>query len=140
MNIFAALLPALMLLSPTDPPTAAEQEAYALAGRVVPTLAPHIRFAQVCSESEFYEIRSEGDGIFISGSGVNSLSAGLGRYLDEAGIDVSWYASQPVECPSVLPVLAEPIRAEALVPQRFFLNYCTFDYTMPWWDGSSGSG
>ena len=133
MNIFAALLPALMLLSPTDPPTAAEQEASALAGRVVPTLAPHIRFAQVCSEAEFYEIRSEGDGIVISGSGVNSLSAGLGRYLDEAGIDVSWYASQPVECPSVPPVLAEPIRAEALVPQRFFLNYCTFGYTMPWW-------
>ena len=113
--------------------TPAEKAALALAERIVPAWSGHIRFTEQAAETEFYEIRRDGEGIAIFGSGANSLCAGLGRYLEESGIDVSWYASQPVELPEAMPLPEAPVRSEALVPLRFFLNYCTFGYTMPWW-------
>ena len=113
--------------------TPAEKAAQALAERIVPAWSGHIRFTEQAAETEFYEIRRDGEGIAIFGSGANSLCAGLGRYLEESGIDVSWYASQPVELPEAMPLPDAPVRSEALVPLRFFLNYCTFGYTMPWW-------
>ena len=96
---------------------------------------PATSFREVPEEAEgdFYEIQPVKGGIVIKGNNANSLAAGLGRYLEEAGIDVSWYASQAVEYPADMPVPDSTIRCSALVPQRFFLNYCTFGYTMPWW-------
>ena len=32
-----------------------------------------------------------------------------------------------------MPLPDRTISGRALVPERFFLNYCTFGYTMPWW-------
>ena len=32
-----------------------------------------------------------------------------------------------------MPAVETPVRVEARVKDRFFLNYCTFGYTMPWW-------
>ena len=113
--------------------TPAEKAAQALAERILPVWSSHIRFVEQAAEQECYEIRTDGDGIVITASGISSLCAGLGRYLDESGVDVPWYASQPVELPATMLLPASPIRGEALVPLRFFLNYCTFGYTMPWW-------
>ena len=35
--------------------------------------------------------------------------------------------------PAVLPRIDEKVRVESRARERFFLNYCTFGYTMPWW-------
>ena len=111
----------------------AERAAKALARRIVPEYAKAIKFEESPSESDYYEIVPEGEGIVIRGNSANSLAAGLGRYLDDAGIDVSWYATQAVELSARMPIPDSTVRCEALVPQRFFLNYCTFGYSMPWW-------
>ena len=129
----AVLFFIVLLLPLLAAATPAEKAATELAQRVVPAWSGQIHFAELAMEKEFYEIRPAGEGILILGSGANSLCAGLGRYLDESGVDVSWYASQPVELPEAMPIPDTPIRSEALVPMRFFLNYCTFGYTMPWW-------
>lgn len=113
--------------------TPGERAANELASRIVPEYASRIEFKEVASGKDFYEISAQEGGILIKGNSANSLAAGLGRYLDEAGIDVSWYASQAVECPEEMPVPDGVIGTEALVPQRFFLNYCTFGYSMVWW-------
>ena len=113
--------------------TPAERAAAELAGRIVPSYASAIKFKESPAEKEYYRIEPAGKTVLISGSDANALAAGLGRYLDDAGIDVSWYASEPVECPEVMPMPDSVVFCESLVPQRFFLNYCTFGYTMPWW-------
>ena len=46
---------------------------------------------------------------------------------------VSWYADIAVEIPEELPMVGEKVVSEARVDTRFFLNYCTYGYTMPWW-------
>ena len=110
-----------------------EREAMNLARRIVPDYAKSIQFQESPSETDYYEIIPKGEGIVIKGNCTNSMTAGLGRYLDDAGIDVSWYATQAVEYPAEMPLPDSSVRCNDLVPQRFFLNYCTFGYTMPWW-------
>ena len=72
--------------------------------------------------------------IRITGNNDNSLAVGLNYYLKHiAGVHVSWLLCEPVELPVKFPIPLETIRKEALVKDRFFLNYCTYGYTMPWW-------
>lgn len=137
LDILRSVGMAFMVLACTLLPgacaTPAEKAARELTGRIVPEYKDRIAFREVSAERDFYEIQTRGDGILIKGNNANSLAAGLGRYLDEAGIDVSWYASQVVEAPADMPLPSETIFTEALVPRRFFLNYCTFGYSMVWW-------
>lgn len=72
--------------------------------------------------------------ITIKGNNDNSLAMGLNYYLQNfAGVYVSWFEREPVELPHKFADVGDTIRKEALVKERFFLNYCTFGYTMPWW-------
>ena len=72
--------------------------------------------------------------IRITGNNDNSLAVGLNYYLKHiAGVHVSWLLCEPIELPVKLPIPLKTIRKEALVKDRFFLNYCTYGYTMPWW-------
>ena len=46
---------------------------------------------------------------------------------------VDYFLIEPVELPVEFPTPSKTIHKEALVRDRFFLNYCTYGYTMPWW-------
>ena len=70
----------------------------------------------------------------ITGNNANSMATGLNHYLKYYCLTtVSWYADIPVEMPDTLPMLKQPIEHKAKVERRFFLNYCTYGYTMPFW-------
>ena len=88
---------AIALLLAFSCSTPGEKAVRELAARIVPEYSGKIEFKEVSGEKDFYEISARKGGILIKGNNANSLAAGLGRYLDEAGIDVSWYASQAVE-------------------------------------------
>lgn len=84
--------------------------------------------------TDFYTVESRNGKIVISGNSTGSLAVGLNRYLTECcKTRVSWYASEKVHMPETLPVLKEKITGESVCKDRFFLNYCTFGYTMPYW-------
>ena len=105
-----------------------------LARRVAPQYADNLVFRHCPDTTDSYSIEAKGQKVRISGSNVNSMAAGLGRYLrDVCEADVSWYKEQPAELPAVMPLPDSAISCKALVPRRFFLNYCTFGYEMPWW-------
>ena len=94
-------------------------------------------FIFVCQPDtiDYFQIEAAYDHhILITGNNDNSLAMGLNYYLKHiAGVHVSWLLCEPVELPQQFRVPAESIRKEALVRDRFFLNYCTYGYTMPWW-------
>ena len=46
---------------------------------------------------------------------------------------VDYFLIEPVELPVEFPTPSKTIHKKALVRDRFFLNYCTYGYTMPWW-------
>ena len=111
-----------------------EKAVGALARRVMGPQARGIAFEQVSASEDCYELRQKGNRILIRGNNANSMAVGLNRYIQEYCLaDVSWYHYNPVELPSVLPPVPEPVTGKAEIPIRFFLNYCTLGYTMPWW-------
>ncbi len=111
-----------------------ERSAMELAERIVPAYADNISFVQTEDTVDFFELSMKGDRLVIKGNNANSMAVGLNHYLkNTCDVTVSWHAYDTVQYPMPMPVLDEPVRAEARVDERFFLNYCTFGYTMPWW-------
>ena len=128
------LLLACLLACACSCKTADERNAEALARRVMGHMSSGIVFEQTADTTDTYEISQKGDRILIKGNNANSMAVGLNRYLQEFCLaDVSWYDFNPLDLPDTLPAVPEPVKAKASLPTRFFLNYCTFGYTMPWW-------
>lgn len=117
--------------APSDDDTVVRE----LARRIIPEYEKNFVFNVVEDTLQYYEIESVGGKIVIRGDCSNSVAVGLNRYLNDWCLTtVSWYADDPVEMPSVLPAVEEPLRVASRTDNRFFLNYCTFGYTMPWWE------
>jgi alpha-N-acetylglucosaminidase len=51
----------------------------------------------------------------------------------DALVDVSWYVDDAIHVPAKLPLPTEKIHKSTKLKDRFFLNYCTFGYTTPFW-------
>lgn len=111
------------------------KQAVRLAKRIVPDIAGKIQFEEKSDQKgDFYEIEATGKKIIIRGNSAGSMAVGLNNYLRQyCHTSVSWYANDPVELPSTLPQVNITERVEARMDHRFFLNYCTFGYTMTWW-------
>ncbi len=113
------------------------EQATALAGRLAARLPEKVEFKQIQNNSgkDVFTLESRGGKVIIGGNNAGSMAVGLNRYLNRyCKTTVSWYADVPVELPKMLPDVPVAERVTARVPQRFFLNYCTWGYTMPFWD------
>lgn len=131
LTFFVIVLPSCSSLSFR---TSDEKAAYDLARRIVPDYAGGINFCQTEDTLDVFELASEGNSLIIKGNNANSMAMGLNYYLKNfCDVTVSWYAFDAVQCPDVMPSVEQPVRVESRTQNRFFLNYCTFGYTMPWW-------
>ena len=133
-------LAALLILCAVSSCSQADQSpdaaaARALAGRIIPGQARHFVFETLPADScDFFTLRSEGNKIVIGGNNANSMAVGLNYYLKYyCHVNIGWFAWDKGPMPKTLPQVGTPVRMEARVPERFFLNYCTYGYTMPWW-------
>ena len=111
-------------------------QAMALASRLSPALAAKVEFHHIDAEQgrDVFTLESRGSKVAIGGNNAGSMAVGLNRYLNRyCKVTVSWYADVAVELPKALPDVPKAERVTARVPQRFFLNYCTWGYTMPFW-------
>ena len=110
-----------------------------LAHRILGDMGTWFVFVYQPDTVDYFQIEPASDKqttlkIRITGNNDNSLAVGLNYYLKHiAGVHVSWLLCEPIELPAKLPIPLKTIRKEALVKDRFFLNYCTYGYTMPWW-------
>lgn len=130
MDRTALLILACVLASACETP--AERAAGRLADRLVPQY--RIVFRETEDTVETYCFQTKGSKLVIEGSSTSAMAAGLNRYLNDfCHTTVSWYAGEAVEVPEQMPAVHEPVSGKALVEDRFFLNTCTFGYTMPWW-------
>ena len=107
-----------------------------LVNRVVPQYAKNIVLERLPSDSvDRFELESKGRKLIIRGNNANSMAVGLNHYLKYYCLaQYSWFKEEPLEVPATMPKVPEKVSLTARVPERFFLNYCTYGYTMPWWD------
>lgn len=139
-NIARILFVLLMALSVSCVPDNSPAEMKEMVKRLCPEHSNSFRFEYLSDQPDSidsYSIETYKGKILIKGNTVNSMAVGLNAYLKNfCNTRVSWYASDPVEMPSALPLPESKIQASAKCANRFFLNYCTFGYTMPYWKWS----
>ncbi|HEY4194382.1 MAG TPA: alpha-N-acetylglucosaminidase TIM-barrel domain-containing protein, partial [Mucilaginibacter sp.] len=107
-----------------------------LVHRVAPAYENRISFGTISADSgkDVFELEYSQGKLIIRGNNFNSMAVGLNYYLNNyCHTTVSWYKNDAVYLPEVMPVITGKIKRSARVKNRFFLNYCTFGYTMPWW-------
>ncbi|MGL4851812.1 MAG: alpha-N-acetylglucosaminidase [Phocaeicola sp.] len=84
-------------------------------------------------DEDYFVIDQKNDKIWISGNNNVSLATGLNWYLKyHAGIHLSWNSfNHSLDC---LPRVTTRERHATKQLVRFYFNYCTFSYSMAFWD------
>ena len=89
---------------------------------------------QVKSPVDFFELDQKGDKVVIRGNNYVNIATGLNWYLKYyAGIHLSWNG-MTAKLPESLPKVSTPVRKETNLSLRYDFNYCTYSYTMAFWD------
>lgn len=120
-------------------PLAAQLDAAAAASllqRVVPAHANHFLIEPLnnSSKEDVFELSQRGSKIVLRGNNGVSIAAALYYYLNEYGhCQVTWNGTN-LQLPKTLPPVTGTVRKTTPYEYRYYLNYCTFNYSMSWWD------
>ena len=112
------------------------QEAAALALRLLGDRAQAFRFETIESDQgqDVFELESDAAMIVVRGNNGVSMASGLHWYLKhQCHCQISINYNQ-MSLPKKLPPIMEKVRITTPFARRNFFNYCTFGYTMVWWD------
>ena len=122
----------------------------ALLNRIDKGAAAKFKTVLVKSDKDFFEIDQAQKGnstsaaskydagknnpIIIRGNSWVNIAVGINWYLKHhAGIHISWN-NMNVKLPAVLPAVKQKERHETDLKLRYNFNYCTFSYTMAFWE------
>ena len=83
---------------------------------------------------DFFELDQKGTKVVVRGNNYVNIATGINWYLKYyAGIQLSWNGMQ-AKLPQVLPPVSRKERHETSLSLRYDFNYCTYSYTMAFWD------
>jgi alpha-N-acetylglucosaminidase len=109
--------------------------ARALIARVVPGHSRDFIVAAIPDSNglDVFEVDHDGHAIVLRGSSGVAIASALNWYLQNvAGVNVSLPLT-PIGLAKLLPVTTK-VRISTPYQRRYFFNYCTFSYSMAWWD------
>ena len=86
------------------------------------------------AQRDFFELDQSGSRVVVRGNTWVNIASGINWYLKyHAGIHLCW--NQPkAQLPEVLPRVEKKERHETDLTLRYAFNYCTFSYSMAFWD------
>lgn len=108
----------------------------ALIGRVLPGREAlfDIRHITPARGQDVFEVESVNGRVTLAGNNGVSVASALKYYLHEyCHASITWNGTR-LEVPDPLPAVATKVRKITPYKYRHYLNYCTFNYTMAWWD------
>ncbi len=117
-------------------PAAGNAAAMELAKRVLGARAEAIAFETIDGADglDVFEIAIVDHHLVVRGNTPVSQARGLNEYLQKfCNAQVSWTGDQ-LNLPNCWPTVPQRIRTTCLHQYRYYLNYCTFSYTMAFWD------
>lgn len=86
------------------------------------------------SEEDFFEIAPRGRKIIITGNTAVNVAVGFNWYLKYvANVHISWN-NLTQQLPKNMPLPKGTIRKTTDLKLRYYLNFCTFSYSMAFWD------
>lgn len=84
--------------------------------------------------TDFFELDQSGKKVVVRGNSYINIATGINWYLKYyAGVHLSWNGMQ-AKLPEVLPQVSKKERRETDLGLRYNFNYCTYSYSMPFWD------
>lgn len=110
--------------------------AYELIQRVVPHYAASFIIEDLPAENgkDVFEVESRGKKIVLRGNNGTSVASALYHYLtDYCHCQITWNGTN-LQLPGFLPVVKEKVHKATPYTYRYYLNYCTFNYSMSWWN------
>ncbi len=110
--------------------------AESLVSRIAPSFSKSITFKKgnASLNKGYFRLENQSGKLLITADNANSMAVGLNYFLKNyCHTTISWYEGDKTWLPEKLPTVPTPLEIEARVQNRFFLNYCTFGYTMTWW-------
>jgi alpha-N-acetylglucosaminidase len=111
--------------------------AQALVARVLPEHADRFVCEVIPQEDgkDVFEFENRDGKIVLRGNDGVSMAMALNWYLRyEAKANYDWLAAGPLTIQGPLPLPKAKVHHTCAAKERFFLNYCTYGYTMPWWN------
>ncbi|WP_157943718.1 MULTISPECIES: alpha-N-acetylglucosaminidase [Arenibacter] len=85
-------------------------------------------------DTDVFEIWTKDGKVEISGNNEISMASGLNWYLRYyCHVRPTW-DNFDISLPKELPKVKEKIRQESSVDNSYYLNYCTFNYSMSFWN------
>ena len=88
----------------------------------------------VKGDKDFFELDQNGNKIVIRGNNYINIATGLNWYLKYyGGVHLSWNGMQ-AKLPDTLPAVKQKERHETDLSLRYNFNYCTYSYSMAFWD------
>ena len=116
--------------------TIQKKEAYGLIQRVLPAFASRFEVEMIPQENgkDVFEVESVKGKVQLRGSNGVSVASAFYYYLKNfAHCDISWNGSN-IHVPSPLPVVPKKVHKATPFNYRYYLNYCTFNYSASWWN------
>ncbi|MCD8739929.1 alpha-N-acetylglucosaminidase [Mucilaginibacter roseus] len=112
-----------------------EEQAYALIKRTLPAHAQKFSVEQLKGKkTDGFEIESRNNRIVLRGNNGVAVASALYYYLTEyAHCQITWNGTN-LKLPAVLPKVPAKVVKTTPYKLRYNLNYCTFNYSMSWWD------
>jgi len=112
------------------------QASEALLKRVVPKQANQFILKPIAAANnkDVFEIETINNKIVLRGNDGVAIASALYYYLNNyCHAQVTWNGTN-LALPASLPLPKKIIRKETPYEYRYYLNYCTFNYSMSWWD------
>lgn len=108
----------------------------ALIDRILPGRSSDFEIRQIApvNGKDVFELGSSGGKIILSGNNGVSVASALHYYLQEyCHASITWNGTN-LRLPDPLPPVRQKVRKITPYQYRYYLNYCTFNYTMSWWN------
>lgn len=92
------------------------------------------KIEKTSSDRDYFELDQQGSRVVIRGNTWVNIASGINWYLKYyAGIHLSWN-QMTAKLPARLPKVTIRERHETDLKLRYDFNYCTFSYSMAFWD------
>ncbi len=114
----------------------ATQSAQGLVHRLLPDHGDRFTFETIAADAghDVFEIEARDGKVTIGGNNGVAMAMGLNWYLKHyCRCHVSWCGHQ-LTLPDQLPTVDPKVRRVCWAKHRYFLNYCCFGYSLPWYD------
>jgi alpha-N-acetylglucosaminidase len=121
------LMPALLMAGEFD-------SVLALAKRRVPWLVPSLQFKKLQQPSEGFVLSTVSGKVVIEATGANAAAMALNWYLRYYCHRSMSHMGDNLAPVSPLPKISSPVRIDQPLQYRYALNYCTYNYTMSFYN------